>query len=367
MHLDPAARRGHLIAHDLVAGTDDFKAIACRHITSGFDADLLLRACPVGILQRLVEGDAKFIRRSGPGQNRLRCLLVGMANAENLPRARRTRAPVGRATVTGEQQIALRRDACIHEQHGERADEMILRDVAFGRLYELGAIEFAARFAAEQRVTTPRSGTKTRPSVHAFVEDHPDRALMLRAVFKDRRLINDLRQMLRMTRRKAVVQSGLDVQQFVEWISVRQPRRALLLAGEKIAQPVEGQRAGEARAGANGLAFLEVRRDTLDRAVLQRGSIPGLSRGRVHKISVGVIRRAEAEVDRAVLRVHRDADGIHTRGNLRPALGNNNLLVRHAIAVLVENQRNLAFARDDDAIAPRITLGQQRHADWATQ
>ena len=190
---------------------------------------------------------------------------------------------------------------------------------------------------------------------------------MLRAVFKDRRLINNLRQMLRMTRRKAVVQSGLDVQQFVERISVRQPRRALLLAGEKIAQTIEGQRAGEARAGANRFAFLEVRRDTLDRAVLQRGSITGLARGRIDEIAVGVIRRAEAEVNGTVLRVHGDADGIDALGNFFPALRDDDLFVGDAVAVLVEDERDLAFARDDDAVAPRIALRQQRHADGAAQ
>src|SRR5688572_18411884 len=99
---------------------------------------------------------------------------------------------------------------------------MILRHVTRRRLDELGAIQLAARFAAEQRVAGPGSRTPIRSAVHAFVEDHAHRALVLRAVIEGRRLINDLWQMFWMTRWEPVMQARLDMQQLIERITVRQ-------------------------------------------------------------------------------------------------------------------------------------------------
>ena len=193
LHFNKASWRGHLIAHDLIAGADDFKAIASTDVATGLDVNLLLRARPIGILQRFVKSDAEFIRCGGPRQHGLRRFLPDVTHAENLPRARRAGAPIGRAAMTREQQIALRRHARIDEQHAEAGDDLILPDVALGGFHELGAIQLAARFAAEQRVTAPVRGAERRPAIHALVEDHADGALMLRAVFHHRRLVDDLR------------------------------------------------------------------------------------------------------------------------------------------------------------------------------
>src|SRR5437899_9978162 len=46
-----------------------------------------------------------------------------------------------------------------------------------------------------------------------------------------------------------------------EWVAVRQPRCPFLVGAKQIAMAVEGHADGEANAGAENLAVLEVRRD----------------------------------------------------------------------------------------------------------
>ena len=58
---------------------------------------------------------------------------------------------------------------------------------------------------------------------------------MLRRVVPHARLVDHVGQPLRMPRRKAVVPPGLDVQQLVERIPIRHPRRTFLIGAEKIA------------------------------------------------------------------------------------------------------------------------------------
>ena len=170
-----------------------------------------------------------------------------------------------------------------------------------------------------------------------------------------------------MTGREAVMKSRLDVQQLVERIAIRQPRRAFLFGGEQIAVAVEGQRTSKARAGADRFALREIRRDALDGAVLSRELEVRLTGRRVDEVAVGVVLCAESKINRAVLRVHGDTDGIDTLRDFLPALCNDDFLVGHAIAILVEQERHLALARDNHAVAAGIILRQQRHADGAAQ
>ena len=44
--------------------------------------------------------------------------------------------------------------------------------------------------------------------------------MMLRRIIENARLVDDIREMLGMTRREAVMAAGLDVQEFVEGIAV---------------------------------------------------------------------------------------------------------------------------------------------------
>src|SRR5439155_14360581 len=75
-----------------------------------------------------------------------------------------------------------------------------------------------------------------------------------------------VRQMLRMAGRKTIMAAWHDVQQFIERISVRQPRRSLLLGAEKVAQVIESDRNWKADAGYQLLFARKVGRNLIDRA-----------------------------------------------------------------------------------------------------
>src|ERR1041384_896242 len=81
---------------------------------------------------------------------------------------------------------------------------------------------------------------------------------MLWRVIKHARFINDLRQVFGMPWRKAIMPSGLNVQQFIQRVAVRQPGRSLLVRAEKVAGGIEGQGDGKTDTGADDLAMGEV-------------------------------------------------------------------------------------------------------------
>src|SRR5688500_9984468 len=109
------------------------------------------------------------------------------------------------------------------------------------------------------------------------VETQTARALMLRCVIEHARFIDDFRQMLWVPRREAIMPAGLNVQQFVEWISVGHPRRSFLIGHEQVAIPVEGHANGEANAGAYGFTLREVGQNALNRAALHRRFVARLA------------------------------------------------------------------------------------------
>ena len=70
------------------------------------------------------------------------------------------------------------------------------------------------------------------------LKQKPAGRLVLRAVVERARLVDHVRQVLRVPRREAVVPALLDVQQLVERVAVGQPRRPFLVGGRT------GRRAG---------------------------------------------------------------------------------------------------------------------------
>src|SRR5256885_3715120 len=100
-----------------------------------------------------------------------------------------------------------------------------------------------------------------------------------------------------MARRKTVVAPRLDVQQFVEWISVRQPCRAFLIGDEQVADPVERHPDGEADASADCFPFCEIGADTLNGAAFGRRAIAGLAGRLIHPIRLREAGRSKTEID----------------------------------------------------------------------
>src|SRR5437667_12689523 len=100
---------------------------------------------------------------------------------------------------------------------------------------------------------------------------------MLRRVIEDAGLVNHVRQMLWMPRRKSIMPPRLDVEQFVERIPIRQPGGAFLIGDKQVAVAVERHPDGEANAAANRLARREIRTDPLNGAPLRRSAIARLA------------------------------------------------------------------------------------------
>ena len=80
-----------------------------------------------------------------------------------------------------------------------------------------------------------------RAAIHAFVEDQVHSALVLRAVFENRRLIDHRRQMFRVTGREAVVATGDNLQQCIERTAVRDRRQVSGVAERGLTGGVELQ------------------------------------------------------------------------------------------------------------------------------
>ena len=89
---------------------------------------------------------------------------------------------------------------------------------------------------------------------------------MLRRIIKHTGLIDDIGKMLRVTRWKTIVTSGLDVQQLIQRIAVRQPGGSFLVRAEQVAFRIEGHAHGKSNSGANDLAVFKIGRDLHNRA-----------------------------------------------------------------------------------------------------
>src|SRR5947207_12254781 len=120
---------------------------------------------------------------------------------------------------------------------------------------------------------------------------------MLRRIIEYARLIDHVRQMFWMTRWEAVVPSGFNVQQFIQWIAIRQPRGSFLIGAEKIATRIESHANGKTNPRANGLALLEIWRHFLNRAALALQAVARLAAGRVDQVGLEEIVCAQPEIN----------------------------------------------------------------------
>ena len=83
------------------------------------------------------------------------------------------------------------------------------------------SIEAIAKEAGVSKATIYRWwDSKALLVIDAFIENHADRALMLRPEFDDSGLVADVWKVFRMTGRKTVVLAFLDMQQFIEGIAI---------------------------------------------------------------------------------------------------------------------------------------------------
>src|SRR4051812_20110921 len=134
----------------------------------------------------------------------------------------------------------------------------------------------------------------------------PAGGFMLRRIVEDTGLIDDGRKIARMPRREAIMAPGLNVEQFIERIAIRQPGGAFLVGAKKVASGVESQRRGPAQPGGNDLAVLPIRREPDDRASFALDIVIGFPRLLIDAISASPIITTEAEIDSAI---RTDGDG----------------------------------------------------------
>src|SRR5262249_23594701 len=130
---------------------------------------------------------------------------------------------------------------------------------------------------------------------------------------------------------------------------------------EQVAQSVERECYREANARGDDLALAKIGRDLLDRAVFILQIECGPTRA-VNLISVRVVGRSQPEINVSG-GVEGDSQGIDTVRQLLPSAGDHFLGVGLAIAINVEDQGDLSFRGDENAVAGRIAWGRKRHAD----
>src|SRR5688572_5714449 len=107
-----------------------------------------------------------------------------------------------------------------------------------------------------------------------------------------------------MTWRKSVMFALFNVKQFVEWISIGQPRRAFLVGTKQIPRRIESECNWKTDSGADHLARFEIGRNFHDGGALALEIVGGFPRSFINKIAVGKIRGAESEINVAVF-IHR--------------------------------------------------------------
>src|SRR2546423_6887628 len=100
--------------------------------------------------------------------------------------------------------------------------------------------------------------------------------------------------------REAIVPARLNVQQFVEWVSIRQPRCAFLIGGEQIARGVKRHADRKTHACADDFS-LPARQNLQDRPSLASHSVIGAARLLVDAISLVPFIAPEAEINLAGL------------------------------------------------------------------
>ena len=211
-----------LILHHLIARHKRFETIARRDMRSLRERTLAQQIFPANRFDWAIKHQARLGGTHRVGEHRLGSGFVRVRQLEQLARPLWTRAPIGRSGMAGHQQIALRRRHGINRQRRQTGDELVLRHITSCGLDELGAPNFPAGFAGDQDIPAPPLRTEDLfTATNGFVKMNPARRLMLRAIVEHTRLINNSRKVDGMPRRKSVVPPFLDMQEFVERISIR--------------------------------------------------------------------------------------------------------------------------------------------------
>ena len=178
---------------------------------------------------------------------------------------------------------------------------------------------------------------------------------MLRTKIKCRWLINHTRIVPRMPRRKTKMLPArrihptcrriqTNVQKLVQWITVRQPRRTLLIRTEQITSRIECKGNRKSYARTNRLSTTEIRRHPLHRSTHTVDVIRRFT-ALINQPGVGEIRGPQSKIQTAV-GPHRQTRGIDILSNLLPARRHHNLFVRSVVTISVSQQHHLALRCD---------------------
>ncbi len=165
---------------------------------------------------------------------------------------------------------------------------------------------------------------------------------MLRTIVKCARFIDHVREKLRVTRRKAVVAAVLNVQQLVEWIAVRHPRRAFLVGCEQIAAGVEAERDREANPRREYFMRFEIGGDANDCAIFVRQPILRFAVFVVQQ-RIGEIGGAAAVIHAAIAAIVGNTQPIDLMEAFFPAADDFNFLVGSVVAIRIDDQRNESY------------------------
>ena len=278
--------------------------------------------------------------------------------------------------MAGDDEVAIRSNAGIDGEHLEAGEQLARGDIASGCLHERRPPQLATRLPADERVIGPRGGPEGLSCVDRSIKNHAAGRLVLRAVVERRGLIDDVGVVPRMPRGKAEVAHPGDVrlwrraieadmEQFVEGITIGQPRCPFLFGAEQVAVVVERQGDREADSGADRFAAREIGRDPLDRSALAMDVVGSLAIG-VEEVGIGEVGDIESEI-KAAVGAHRQACRVDVLRDLLPAGRDDALVVGDVVSVGVGKQRDLSLRGDEHADAVGIARRGEEEADRAAE
>ncbi len=283
---------------------------------------------------------------------------VGVADLKKLAVALRSDAPVGWADMAGDYEVGRGRECSVEEHQAGLSNEGFAADVAVWGFHERDAPKLAAREAADERVALPKVRAEGFLVGAGFVEREAAGGLVLGTEGNNGRLVDDVRQVLRMFGREAIVHALPDVVQLVARVAIGEPGFAFLIGAKQVAMAIKGQIDAEAVTRAEDLARLAVGRDTEDRAALAFDVVTGFAF--VRSVRVGEVCAPEAEVE-VVVTVDCDAESIDTPAGDAVVLGpigdDNVLAIGAAVTVGVFEQDDFRIGDDVEA------FGGQRHTE----
>ena len=162
-NVDPLGQE--LILDGLIAGSNGLKSVPSSDVPATGNRNSFGHILEFRRIEWPIKSDFGLGRACGPGKHWLCGVSACIRNLVEFPLALGAAAPVGRAAVDRDDQVALRRDAGIDGQHVQAGEQLVLGDVAGRRLDQLGAVELAARVAGRpgrRRPTTRgrRSGRR---------------------------------------------------------------------------------------------------------------------------------------------------------------------------------------------------------------